>query len=71
MPKYLIANWKMNVPPEGIERYMATVSAVDPRDVTLVVAPPFPYIRAVAERGKVSVAAQNCSDHASGAFTGE
>jgi triosephosphate isomerase len=71
MPKYLIANWKMNVPPEGIERYMATVAAVDPRDVTIVVAPPFPYIRSVAERGRVSVAAQNCSDHASGAFTGE
>jgi triosephosphate isomerase len=71
MPKYLIANWKMNLPPEGIERYMATVCAGDPRDVTMVVAPPFPFIRSVTQCGGISVGAQNCSDHASGAFTGE
>jgi triosephosphate isomerase len=71
MPKYLIANWKMNLPPEGIERYMTTVCAVDPRDVTLVVAPPYPFISRVIQCGGVAVAGQNCSDHASGAFTGE
>ena len=71
MPKYLIANWKMNLPPEGIERYMATVCAVDPRDVTLVVAPPFPFLRSVVQCGGLTVGAQNCSDHPSGAFTGE
>ena len=71
MPKYLIANWKMNLPPEGIERYMATVCAVDPRDVNLVVAPPYPFLNKLIQCGGVSVAAQNCSDHASGAFTGE
>ncbi len=68
---YLIANWKMNLPPEGVERYVATVCAVDPRDVTIVVAPPFPFLRAVVQCRGVAVAAQNCSDHASGAFTGE
>ncbi|HEX8252725.1 MAG TPA: triose-phosphate isomerase [Thermoanaerobaculia bacterium] len=71
MPKYLIANWKMNLPPEGIERYMATVCAGDPRDVTMVVAPPFPFLRSVVQCGGVSVGAQNCSDKQSGAFTGE
>ncbi|MEA2464409.1 MAG: triosephosphate isomerase, partial [Acidobacteriota bacterium] len=71
MAKYLIANWKMNLPPEGIERYMTTVCAVDPRDVRLVVAPPFPFMSRVIQCGGVSVAGQNCSDHASGAFTGE
>jgi triosephosphate isomerase len=71
MAKYLIANWKMNLPPEGIESYLANICAVDPRDVTMVVAPPFPFLRHVVQCGQVSVAAQNCSDQKSGAFTGE
>ena len=70
--KYLIANWKMNLPPEGIEAYVANLSGADPRDVTLVVAPPFPFLRHVAQVGRgLEVAAQNCSDQQSGAFTGE
>ena len=69
---YLIANWKMNLPPEGIEAYVANLSGADPRDVTLVVAPPFPFLRHVAQVGRgLEVAAQNCSDQQSGAFTGE
>jgi triosephosphate isomerase (TIM) len=71
MPKYLIANWKMNLPPEGIESYLANLSGADPRDVSMVVAPPYPFLRQVIERGTVTVAAQNCSDQLSGAFTGE
>ena len=71
MPKYLIANWKMNLPPEGIESYLANLSGADPRDVNLMVAPPFPFLRHVVECGAVSVAAQNCSDQTSGALTGE
>lgn len=70
--RYLIANWKMNLPPEGVESYLANVGGADPRDVTLVVAPPFPYLKHVAGCGEgMCVAAQNCSDHESGAFTGE
>lgn len=70
--RYLIANWKMNLPPEGVETYLANVGGADPRDVTLVVAPPFPYLRHVAGCGEgMCVAAQNCSDHESGAYTGE
>lgn len=71
MGKYLIANWKMNLPPEGIESYLANICAGDPRDVTMVVSPPFPFLRHVVTCGEVSVAAQNCSDQKSGAFTGE
>jgi triosephosphate isomerase len=71
MPKYLIANWKMNLPPEGIESYLANLSGADPRDVTLVVAPPFPFLRQVVQAGPLCVGAQNCSDQPSGAFTGE
>jgi triosephosphate isomerase len=70
--RYLIANWKMNLPPEGIESYLANLSGVDPRDISIVIAPPFPFLRHVVQCGEgVTVAAQNCSDHTSGAFTGE
>ena len=65
--RYLIANWKMNLPPEGVPEYLAAISNVK-SDVRMVVAPPYPFLRDI--RG-VHVAAQNCSDHASGAFTGE
>ncbi len=72
MPRYLIANWKMNLPPEGVERYLAGVGGADPRDVELVIAPPFPFLTQVARCGEgFGVAGQNCSDHESGAFTGE
>jgi triosephosphate isomerase len=68
----LIANWKMNLPPEGVERYLASVGGADPRDVTIVIVPPFPYLRHVANSGAgLALGAQNCSDHDSGAFTGE
>jgi triosephosphate isomerase len=72
MARYLIANWKMNLPPEGVEQYLAMVGGADPRDVSLIIAPPFPFLRQVAASGEgLGVAGQNCSDHASGAFTGE
>lgn len=72
MARYLIANWKMNLPPEGVERYLASVGGADPRDVELVIAPPFPFLANVARCGEgFGVAGQNCSDHESGAFTGE
>lgn len=72
MPRYLIANWKMNLPPEGVESYLANICAADPRDVTMVVAPPFPFLRHVVQCGSgLSVSAQNCSDQKAGAFTGE
>ena len=70
--RYLIANWKMNLPPEGIEAYLANVSGATPRDVRIIIAPPFPFLRHVVNSGEaLCVAAQNCSDHPSGAFTGE
>ena len=63
--RYLIANWKMNVPPEGIERYLDAV-----KDADAVVAPPSVYLKEVAARF-ANVAGQNCADQKSGAFTGE
>src|SRR3989442_7788527 len=71
--RYLIANWKMNLPPEGLDAYMRALSAAAPGEAPIVVAPPFPYIRDVAARGgeHVFAGAQNCGDQRSGAFTGE
>lgn len=65
--RYLIANWKMNLPPEGIDPFLGAVTKAR-TETTLVIAPPFPYLRDIVG---VDVAGQNCSDHASGAFTGE
>jgi triosephosphate isomerase len=63
--RYLIANWKMNVPPEGIERYLDAV-----KDADVVIAPPYVYLKDVAARF-ANAGAQNCADQKSGAFTGE
>ena len=73
MPRrYLIANWKMNLPPEGMDSWMSRLAASPVDAVSLMVAPPFPFLRdAVVQRGAMRVAAQNCNDHPSGAFTGE
>lgn len=68
--RYLIANWKMNLPPEGVDNYLAAMARADARDVTIVVAPPFPFLRDVSPH-RIAVGAQNCSDHQNGAFTGE
>jgi len=70
--KYAIANWKMNLPPEGIDPYMRAVCSAQRDFAATVVAPPYPFLRDVAAQAKgVDVAAQNSSDHDKGAFTGE
>jgi triosephosphate isomerase (TIM) len=66
--RYLIANWKMNLPPEGVERYLGAVNKRRGSDVVIVVAPPFPFLMDIHG---VRLAAQNCSEHPSGAYTGE
>ena len=68
--RYLIANWKMNLPPEGIDRYLDAIGTPADSAVSVVVAPPFPYLGRAAARGGM-VAAQNCGDQKGGAFTGE
>jgi len=63
--RYLIANWKMNIPPEGIAAYLDAV-----KDADIVVAPPFVYLKEVAAKF-ADTGAQNCADQKSGSFTGE
>ena len=71
--KILIANWKMNLPPEGIDGYMAALRYTRSHDTPMVVCPPFTYLHEVVARaaGHVRAGAQNCGDQKSGAFTGE
>jgi len=65
--RYAIANWKMNLPPEGIDAYFERLRA--PQSAKVVIAPPFPYLKELA--GRATLAAQNCAEQPSGAFTGE
>jgi triosephosphate isomerase len=80
MRDYLIAgNWKMNGGTaanaaliDGILEGLARLPSTDA--VKLLICPPFPYLEAVG--GKVAgtpvkLGAQNVSEHASGAYTGE
>jgi len=71
--RFLIANWKMNLPPEGIEGYMRALTEAPAGNGAIVVAPPFPYIRDVADAGgnRVAAGAQDCGDQKWGAYTGE
>lgn len=70
--RYVIANWKMNLPPEGIGPYLRVLAGAGP-GATIVVAPPYPYITEVAKTASrgVAVSAQNSADHEKGAYTGE
>ena len=75
--KIVAGNWKMNTTvSEGVALAQAVVarSAEVPAGVGLVVAAPFTHlvsIAAVLEGSKVELSAQNCADHAKGAYTGE
>jgi len=78
MRKNIVAgNWKMNTTvPEGIELAKAVVarSAEVPAEVKLIVATPFTHLVPVADVVKgtvVGLSAENCADHAKGAYTGE
>jgi triosephosphate isomerase (TIM) len=71
----LVANWKMNLPPEGVGEFVAALTRL-PEGVEVAIAPPFPFLAALAgeieQRGaRIERAAQNCSDRESGAYTGE
>ena len=75
--KIIAGNWKMN---KSFEEAMALTSEVVNMikdeykgSAETVLIPPFVYVNAVSRmvEGNISSGAQNCSNHASGAYTGE
>lgn len=77
--KIVAGNWKMNKTlPEAIEltkEIKSNIEGKENSDVVVVLAPPSINLSAVShelnEMTGVHAAAQNCSEHASGAYTGE
>ncbi len=68
----IAANWKMNKGPKEAAEFVANfkLEAADLAAVDVVIAAPFLNLTTIAGNG-FAVAAQNCSDQQSGAFTGE
>lgn len=74
--KILAANWKMNLSPGEAKSLLEEVikGSTDVPQIKKIVFPSFTLIpTALSSIGnnKIHVGAQNCSEHASGAFTGE
>lgn len=74
--KIVAGNWKMNKTlSEAIELMSGILKNPGDNSVTKIVFPPYPVISAITNfvgaSGSFSTGAQNCSEHASGAFTGE
>ncbi|MGB3527291.1 MAG: triose-phosphate isomerase [Flavobacteriales bacterium] len=75
-------NWKMHTDATEAGNLMEALvgwSAADQGDVQMIVAPPYPFLAAAVEQVKkaadgpstIIIAAQNCHQEESGAFTGE
>jgi triosephosphate isomerase len=77
MRDFLVAgNWKMNGDSASNGELVAGIAAAAPvsERVRMLVCPPFPYLSSVAALlagSRVALGAQNVSEHASGAYTGE
>ena len=76
MRKHIVAgNWKMNKTlQEGVALATELKSIVKNPNCDVIVGTPFIHLATVAELLKgspIAVAAENCADHASGAYTGE
>jgi len=76
--KIVAGNWKMNLKLADAIALATGLDALVKSEVKnsakVVVCPPFPYLSKITEALKgsaISVGAQNCSEHESGAFTGE
>jgi len=77
--KIVAGNWKMNKTFEEATALASEVVAMVADEVKgnarVILCVPFPYLvplsNLLGQGSRISVAAQNCSDHESGAFTGE
>ena len=72
--RMVVGNWKMNGEREANAPLLAALIHAAPFAASVVVCPPFPYLgdvaAALASSG-IGWGAQDCSAHASGAYTGE
>ena len=74
MSAVVIANWKMNGALTGLEQFAEQWGTYSvPQDVQTVICPPFVYLDALRRLmpETVQLGAQDCSAHASGAYTGD
>ncbi|MDX1627696.1 MAG: triose-phosphate isomerase [Fulvivirga sp.] len=80
MPQKVVAgNWKMNnTIDEGLKLTSEIVNMVEdevPADVKVILSPPFVHLsqveKLIRESDKIFLAAQNCNENESGAYTGE
>jgi triosephosphate isomerase len=72
--KLVAGNWKMHGSHAAARELVAAVAAALPAGVDVAVLPPFPYLHGLidAHRGSAIVfGAQDLSEHAQGAYTGE
>lgn len=77
--KIVAGNWKMNKTLEEAQtltsELMGMIADEVKGNVKVVLCTPFPYLVPVKQQlgnnARISVGAQNCSEHASGAYTGE
>ena len=68
---YLIGNWKQHGSRAAIQAFSEQWSLDPNPQLRIAVAPPFPYLQALATAlPDCQVAAQDCSVHAQGAHTG-
>jgi triosephosphate isomerase len=74
--KIVAGNWKMNKTlSEAIELVSAITKNPGDNSVTKIIFPPYPFISAltnfIGATGNFYTGAQNCNEHAAGAYTGE
>ncbi|MBL7883831.1 MAG: triose-phosphate isomerase [Bacteroidia bacterium] len=74
--KIVAGNWKMNKNiHQGLELVNELIALDSPADVLKIIAPPFVHIAHISQlvksKSDMAVAAQNCHQETSGAYTGE
>ncbi len=74
--KIAAGNWKLNLSFEEAMQLAKSIADEEiPEGVEVVLAAPFPYLKSLRDLtmsiDKLHIAAQNCSEHAKGAYTGE
>ena len=74
MKKLVVGNWKMNGSLAANEALIKALKADMPKNVQTAVCVPAPYLAQVSgllKGSEIGLGAQNVSEQASGAFTGE